>query len=245
VAGVDRPVGVEPFFHGAVIGADDHRQARPGRGLDNPAQIPVHRLDGLQDGRLVLDVPDDIHIREIGENEGIRVIPDRVQDRVGDRRDRHFRGLVEEGDILTGCDDTARFPVEGFVPFAVQEESDVHRLFRLRDLDLFQAMAGDGFAQGVGDDRVRRKGDLHPEVLPVADHRGEVKREVRVNGEFRKTGFGETARQFDLPLSPNVVEDDGVAALEASDRVSPFIDQNERFQGFIFAPGPVALAYGP
>ena len=70
MTGIDRAVRVEPALHGTVVGG--HERCHTGRscGLDYSPCCGVHGRNGLTDGLAVLDVAHDVHVGDIGGDEG-------------------------------------------------------------------------------------------------------------------------------------------------------------------------------
>ena len=192
-----------------MVRGHDENGLLPAGGLDDPPEGHVHRPDGFQDGLPFLDMSDDVHIGQIGDDELASVSRKGLFDGVDDARRAHRgdRGVVPR---LRGRDDHAFLAGKYRIALAVEEVADVNGLLGLRDLDHPEPGDRDRLDQGVLDMLLRREGDRDPQGPRVFDERDEV--EVKApDGKVPEVRVDEGLGQLDLPLAPDVVEDDGIA----------------------------------
>ncbi len=68
--GIDLTVRIKPLFHGTMISSNEQGHALFPASIYNPSQLLIHCLHGTDDGLSVFDMPDNIHIGQIGDKQG-------------------------------------------------------------------------------------------------------------------------------------------------------------------------------
>ncbi len=198
-----------------VGGHDQSGLCPPGR-LDDPAEGPVHGPDGLEHGPFVLDVPDDIHVGQVGEDEHLAVTGKGQLDGRRDAGRAHVRDLGVVRDLRRRNDNPFLAGKDIFV-LAVEEVADMDGLFGLRDLDHPEPCGAEDLGQRVLEVILRRESDLDVEGLGVFDERDIMEIELLCR-EMGETRVGQALRELDLPLAADVVEDKGIPFRDLSDR---------------------------
>ena len=184
---------------------------------------------------------DHIDIGEVYENKIVRRVTNFFLGFFRDGVDGHLRSFVKEYDISSRRNDDPLFPLHDFRVFSVEEEAHVTRLFRLRDLGLFQVMPCNDFAQGVFDGALRRKGNMNAQILLVFYHRGKMKSQVIRHRKFVEAYVRQALGKFAFSFAPDVIVYNGISFFQSSRRQTFAIKQNERRECLIIFAIPICI----
>ncbi len=102
----------------------------------------------------------------------------------------------------------------------------------LGDLHLPDPDAGEDLAQGVLQLLLGREGHVDLQLPGIIDHGRIVQAEGPGRGELAETVLREAARELDLTLAADVVEDDRVALADPSSGFSRGVDQDQGVERF-------------
>jgi len=228
-----------------VIGRDQDGDPRLAGLLDDAAQRAIDGLDRPHHGRFVLDVTDDVDVGEVGEDEAVTALTDHADRGFGHFPHGHLGRLIEEPDVLPCRHHDAVLTGVGGLALAVEEVGDVKRLLRLGDFHLPDPAAGQDLAERFLEVRLGREGHIGPQVPRVLDHGSVVKPEGPGRGKLAEIVFREAARELDLPLAADIVEDDRVAPADPSRRFSRGVDQDQGVERLVILAPAVRLPHRP